>query len=168
MTQLKIRIWPDPSLRVVASPVTDFGPEFQQLVDDMAETMYANKGAGLAATQVGVPQRVFVMDATEDQSKLEVLVNHEVLSSSEEKVFSREGCLSFPGVWESIPRHEWVKGTALDREGTPFYFHYDALRAHCIQHEGEHLDGKVLIDHLSRQTRRFIEKTLRKRAKPSK
>lgn len=164
MAQLKIRIWPDPDLRVVASPVLDFGGDLQRLIDDMAETMYSNNGVGLAATQVGVAQRVFVLDVSKDRTKLEVLVNHQILAKSDKTILMKdEGCLSFPGIWESISRHEWVKGTALDREGTPFSFHYEGLASQCVQHEGEHLDGKVLVDHLSRQKRRFIEKVLRKR-----
>jgi len=163
MTQLKIKIWPDPALRIVADPVSDFGPDFQKMVDDMAETMYAAKGAGLAATQVGIPLRVFVMDVTDDGSRLEVLVNHQVLTTSDKKILTKgEGCLSFPGIWEPIARFEWVKGTALDREGTPFAFDYQGLAAQCVQHEGEHLDGKVMLDHFSRQKRRFIEREMGK------
>jgi len=166
MTRLRIRIWPDPELRVVASPVSEFGADFQRIVDDMAETMYAHRGAGLAATQVGIPLRVFVMDTSSDQSKLEVLVNHEVLQTPEKLVLMRdEGCLSFPGIVESIPRYEWVTGKALDRNGNAFNFHYTGLASQCVQHEGEHLDGKLMIDHLSRHKRRFIEKVLRKRKK---
>lgn len=166
MTLLQIRIWPDPALRLVATPVADFGSTFQQLVDDMAETMYAAKGVGLAATQVGVAQRVFVMDASPDGTKLEVLVNHQILSSQEKKVLQpAEGCLSFPGVYEAIPRFGGVKGTALDREGVPFMFDYTGLAAQCVQHEGEHLDGKVMLDHLSRQRRRFVEREMAKRKK---
>lgn len=167
MTLLRIRIWPDPDLRAVASPVIDFGPEFQQLVDDMAETMYANRGAGLAATQVGIPLRVFVMDASEDQSKLEVLVNHQVTATPDSLALMKgEGCLSFPGVWERVSRYLWVKGNALSRDGTHFDFHYEGLAAQCVQHEGEHLDGKVLLDHLSRTTRRYVDKLLRSRKQP--
>jgi peptide deformylase len=169
MTLLRIRIWPDSDLRMVAAPVTDFGPDFQRIVDDMAETMYANRGAGLAATQVGIPLRVFVMDTTENQSKLEVLVNHEVAETSGKLVLMPdEGCLSFPGIIESIPRYEWVKAAAWTRHGEPFVERYEGLAAQCVQHEGEHLNGKVMIDHLSRTKRRFIEKVLRNRRTRSK
>ena len=164
MSQLKIRIWPDPDLRIVASLVTNFGHGLQQIVGNMAETMYAHKGAGLAATQVGIHQRIFVMDVSKDQTKLEIFINPQILSKSEERILMKdEGCLSFPGILESIHRHEWVKGTALDSEGTPFAFYYKDFGAQCIQHEIEHLDGKVLVDHFSRPKRRFIEKVLRKR-----
>jgi len=165
MSILPIRVWPHSDLRVVADPVTDFGPVLQQLVSDMAETMYTNKGVGLAATQVGIPLRILVMDcASEDQdSRFFVLINHVVSSFSSDLLVRHEGCLSFPGVWEEVARPSWVEGYAVDASGTRFNFRYEGLEAQCVQHEGEHLEGKVLVDHLSRTKRRFVEKTLRNR-----
>lgn len=161
MTVLAIRTWPHPDLRVAAVPVTDFGPELHTLVSDMAETMYTNKGVGLAATQVGVPLRVLVMDCMEDN--FVVLVNHVVEEVSPDSEVQEEGCLSFPGIFESVSRPTWAAGHAFNEKGTRFSFRYYGLEARCLLHEGEHLNGKVLVDNLNRTTRRLVEKKLRNR-----
>lgn len=146
-----------------AKPILAFGADIAQLVADMAETMYAAKGVGLAATQVGIPLRLLIMDVSEDSSCLEVFANHSISQFSEEKRLAVEGCLSFPGVYESLVRPVRVKGSAFDIKGEPFSFDREGLAAQCLQHEGEHLDGKVMIDHVSRQKRRSIERFLAKR-----
>lgn len=124
--------------------------------------MYAAKGVGLAATQVGIPLRLLVMDVSEDSSCLEIFVNHSITQFSDEKLPALEGCLSFPGVYETLVRPIRVLGTAFNAKGEPFSFDRSGLAAQCLQHEGEHLDGKVLIDHVGRQKRRSIERFLSK------
>lgn len=157
--------YPDKRLRDPGEPVTDFGEGFQRLVEDMAETMYAAPGVGLAAPQIGVSQRVFIVDTATDEdepSDLRVFVNPEILDREGEIVFE-EGCLSFPGVHEEIKRAERVKVRAQDRHGNSFELECDGLLAVAIQHENDHLEGKLMIDHLSVLKRRVVHRTMLKR-----
>lgn len=158
--------YPDKRLRIPGEAVTDFGPELQELVDDMAETMYAAPGVGLAATQLGIAKRVFLIDiATGDDepSDLRVFVNPEILETSGE-VSWEEGCLSFPGVHQEIDRAERVKVRARDRDGKLFELEADGLLAVAIQHENDHLEGKLMVDHLGMLKKRMVHRQMVKRA----
>jgi peptide deformylase len=155
--------YPDARLREVAKPVTEVTPEIQTLVDDMAETMYAAPGCGLAATQLGVAQRIFVIDcAGEDEpSALYAFINPEIIEKDGVQIWE-EGCLSFPGVTEEIKRAETVKVKALDRNGKPFELAADGLLAVAIQHENDHLNGVLMIDKLSALKKRMMGRKLAK------
>jgi peptide deformylase len=155
--------YPDPRLREVAKPVSTVTDEIRQLVDDMAETMYAAPGCGLAATQIGVNQRVFVIDvADEDEpSALRVFINAEIFDTEGQQLWN-EGCLSFPGVSEEIKRAERVKVRALGRDGEPFELEADGLLAVAIQHENDHLNGVLMIDKLSAIKKRMMSRKLAK------
>lgn len=157
--------YPDKRLRAVGTPVTDFGDSFQALVDDMIETMYAAPGVGLAAQQVGVPKRLFVIDiaGADDPSDLHIFVNPRIVEAVGE-IFWDEGCLSFPGVTEEIERAERVKALAQDRYGKPFELEADGLLSIAIQHENDHLDGKLMVDRLGMLKRRMIDRAMRKKA----
>ncbi len=152
--------FPDPRLRNKALPVTVFDDQLQTLVDDMLETMYVD-GIGLAATQINVPQRVIVIDLSEDRSQPLVLINMEIIAREGSQI-SREGCLSVPGIYESVTRAKKVTVQALDRQGKSFTMDAEDLLAACMQHELDHLDGKLFIDHLSPLKRHMVEKKLRK------
>jgi peptide deformylase len=155
--------YPDPRLRQIAARVPAVTDEIRQLVDDMAETMYAAPGVGLAANQVGVLLRVFVIDiADEDEpSDLRVFINPEVLEATGTQTWE-EGCLSFPGVTEEIRRAEHVKVRALGRDGAPFELEADGLLAVAIQHENDHLNGIVMLDKLNAMKRRLLGRKLAK------
>ncbi len=155
--------YPDPRLREPAKPVAAVTPEIQALIDDMAETMYAAPGCGLAANQIGVDARIFVVDcAGEDEpSDLRVFINPEIIEKDGQVVWN-EGCLSFPGVTEEIKRAERVKARALDRDGKPFEVEADGLLAVAIQHELDHLNGVLMIDKLSALKKRMMGKKLAK------
>lgn len=158
--------YPDKRLRNAGEPVTDFGPDFQTLIDDMAETMYAAPGVGLAAPQIGVSLRLFIIDVATDEdeaSDLRVFANPE-LSRLEGEVLYEEGCLSFPGIREDVRRAERVHVRAQDRHGEFFELDADELLAIALQHENDHLDGKLMIDHLSLLKRRFVHRSLSRRA----
>jgi peptide deformylase len=157
--------YPDKRLRTPGVQVTDFGDAFQSLVDDMIETMYAAPGVGLAAPQIGVAQRLFVIDiaGADDPSDLRVFVNPQIVEAVGEILWD-EGCLSFPGVTEEIERAERVKVTAQDRFGKPFELEAEELLAIAIQHENDHLDGKLMVDHLGMLKRRMIDRAMRKKA----
>jgi peptide deformylase len=163
MTTREILKYPDPRLREVAAPVKAVTPEIQSLIDDMAETMYASAGCGLAATQIGEMIRVFVVDcAAEDEpSQLMAFVNPEILELDGQQAWS-EGCLSFPGVSEEIKRAERVRARALDRNGKAFEIEADGLLAVAIQHELDHLNGVLMIDKLSALKRRMMGRKLAK------
>lgn len=163
MAVLPIRIFPDPVLRKRAEPVDEITPDIRRLIDDMAETMYDAPGVGLAANQVGVLKRIFIIDiATDDEpSDLHVFINPEIVDKAGEVVW-KEGCLSFPGVTESVERAESVRVRALDRDGKPFEMEADGLMAVAIQHENEHLDGELMIDHLGPVKRRLVQRKLSK------
>jgi len=157
--------YPDKRLRTPSATVTDFGDTFQALVEDMAETMYAAPGVGLAAPQIGVSQRVFVIDiaSADEPSDLRVFVNPRILDATGE-ICWEEGCLSFPGVTEEIDRAERVTVRAQDRHGKTFDLEAEGLLAVAIQHENDHLDGKLMVDHVGMLKRRMIDRAMRKRA----
>ena len=163
MALLKILRYPDPRLHKVAKPVTEFGTErLRKLVADMAETMYDAPGVGLAATQVDVHERVVVIDVTEDQSQLIVFINPEITWASDEKQVYDEGCLSVPGIYDGVERPSRVKVRAWDADGTEFEVEADGLLAVCIQHEMDHLMGKVFVEYLSPLKRNRIKAKLQK------
>jgi peptide deformylase len=155
--------YPDPRLREVAKPVDAVTDEIRQLAEDMAETMYAAKGCGLAATQIGVDKRVFVVDcAGEDEpSDLKVFINPEILETEGAQQFT-EGCLSFPGVSEDIKRALRIKVRALGLDGKPFVLEADGLLAVAVQHETDHLNGVLMIDKLNALKRRMLGRKLAK------
>jgi peptide deformylase len=155
--------YPDPRLREVAKPVEEVTDEIRTLVDDMAETMYAEPGVGLAATQVGVGLRVFVIDLAGDDepSNLRVFINPEFIEKDGIQTWE-EGCLSFPGISEQIQRAEHVKVRALDREGKPFELEADGLMAVALQHENDHLDGVLMIDKLNALKKRLVGRRMAK------
>lgn len=166
MAILPILHYPDKRLKVPGRPVNDFGAELQTLIDDMAETMYAAPGIGLAATQLGIASRIFLIDiaAGEDEpSDLRVFVNPEILERHGEIVWE-EGCLSFPGVHEEISRAERVRVRALDREGNSYELEAEGLLAVAIQHELDHLDGKLMIDRLGMLRKRLVHRQMMKHA----
>jgi len=163
MALLKILRYPDPRLHKVAKPVAEFGTErLRQLVKDMAETMYDAPGVGLAATQVDVHERVIVIDVSETTDQLMVFVNPEITWASEEKQVYDEGCLSVPGIYDGVERPARVKVKAFDVEGKEFELEADGLLAVCIQHEMDHLMGKVFVEYLSPLKRNRIKAKLQK------
>ena len=162
MAILNILEFPDPRLRTVAKPVEQVDDALRQLIDDMLETMYAAPGIGLAATQVNVHQRLVVMDLSEDQSAPRVFVNPELEALCEELGPYQEGCLSVPGFYENVDRPLRVRIKALDRDGQPFEEIAEGLLAVCIQHECDHLNGKLFVDYLSSLKRDRIKKKLEK------
>ncbi len=164
MAILEILHHPDPRLRQKAKPVTAFGADFQRLIGDMFETMYDAPGVGLAATQVGVALRVAVMDVSDDKSEQIVVVNPEILAA-EDRQEMEEGCLSVPEIKDTIKRFNKLRLRALDRDGKPFEIEAEGLKAQCIQHEIDHLDGKLYIDYLSSLKRERITKKLAKEAR---
>lgn len=153
--------YPDPRLRKVAAPVREVDDEIRALVADMAETMYAAPGIGLAATQIDVHLRVIVIDISQTKDRLLVLINPEILESRGQTE-CEEGCLSVPGVFETVTRAEWVRVRALDQQGRSFEIEASGLLAICIQHEMDHLAGKVFVEYLSPLKRERIVKKLRK------
>ncbi len=164
MALLPILHYPDPRLHTVARPVTEFNDELRRLVADMAETMYEAPGIGLAATQVNVHQRIVVIDVSEDKSARMALINPEILERSGEHV-GEEGCLSVPGIYEKVTRAERVKVRAFDEHGQQREFDADGLLAVCIQHEIDHLDGKVFVEYLSSLKLNRIKSKLAKKAR---
>jgi peptide deformylase len=153
--------YPDPRLRQVALPVVTVDDEVRRLVDDMAETMYAAPGIGLAAVQINVAQRVVVIDISEKRKALQVFINPEIIEHDGKQVFE-EGCLSVPGIYDEVERARHIRVRALDRNGQPFDLEAEALLATCIQHEIDHLDGKVFVDYLSRLKQSRIRKKIEK------
>jgi peptide deformylase len=162
MAILNILEFPDQRLRTIAKPVQHVDARIQQLVKDMLETMYAAPGIGLAATQVDVHERVVVMDLSEDQSEPLVFINPEVEVLGEDTRSYDEGCLSVPGFYEPVDRPEQIRVKALDENGEPFELEPDGLMAVCIQHELDHLNGKLFVDYLSSMKRDRIRKKLEK------
>jgi peptide deformylase len=150
MAILDILRYPDPRLHTVAKPVAVVDERIRQLVRDMAETMYQAPGIGLAATQVDVHERVIVIDVSEAHDRLQVFINPEVVSASAERKPYEEGCLSVPGVYDEVERPERVTVRALDEQGQSFTVDAEGLLAVCLQHEMDHLDGKVFVQYLSR------------------
>jgi len=153
--------FPDPRLRQIAEPVAEVNDEIRTLVNDMTETMYDAPGIGLAATQIDVHKRIIVMDISPDRSSLLVLINPEIeLGEGKQKM--EEGCLSVPGIYEKVTRFEKIKVKALDKDGKSFELEAEDLLAVCIQHEIDHLDGKVFVDYLSPLKQQRIDKKLQK------
>ena len=163
MALLPILEYPDPRLKKVAQPVTEFGPRLRQLVADMAETMYAAPGVGLAATQVDVHERVIVIDTSEEKNQLIAFINPEIVASSDELVICEEGCLSVPGIFEQVKRPARVRVSAQDADGNRFEKDCEGLLAVCIQHEMDHLTGKVFVEYLSWLKQERIKTKLKKR-----
>lgn len=162
MTLLNILEFPDPRLRKVAKPVTVFDAELKALSEDMIETMYDAPGVGLAATQVNVHKRLIVIDVSEDHSDPMVFINPEIVSLSDEDREWEEGCLSVPGFNEVVIRPKDIRVTALDINGDSFEIEPDDLLAVCIQHELDHLNGKLFVDYISPMKRQRIKKKLEK------
>lgn len=149
MAKLPILQYPHPILLQKAEPITRFNEELAQLAQDMAETMYASEGVGLAANQVGILKRIVTIDVTQDPKELHVLINPVIIERSEECSIHEEGCLSLKGLFENVQRSNTVTVRAQNLKGERFTLHAEGLLAICIQHELDHLDGHVFIDHLS-------------------
>lgn len=164
MAILEILRFPDPRLRTKAQSVERVDDDIRRIVDDMFETMYAAPGIGLAATQVNVHKRIIVIDISKEQNQPLVLINPEIIASSGEEEME-EGCLSVPGVYETVRRADAVTVKALDRDGQPFELAAEGLLAVCIQHEMDHLAGKLFVDYLSPLKRQRIKKKLEKQAR---
>ena len=162
MAILEILQYPDPRLATPAQRVEKIDAATRKLVDDMAETMYAAPGVGLAATQVNVHLQILVIDVSDDKSDLRVFINPEI-TRREGVATNQEGCLSFPGVYDNVERAESVTVTALDRNGSRFTLNASGLLATCIQHEMDHLQGKVFIDYLSELKQNRVRAKLKKR-----
>lgn len=162
MAVLNILRYPDPRLHQVAKPVEVFDEELRQLVRDMAETMYAAPGVGLAATQVDVHRRVIVVDVSDTKDRLQVFVNPKIVAASEDAKVYEEGCLSVPGIYEEVERPDRVRVEAFDEYGKPFSVDADGLLAVCIQHEIDHLNGRVFVQYLSRLKQNRIRAKLLK------
>ena len=161
MAVLQVLHFPDERLRTIAKPVNEVTPDIQRIVDDMFETMYAEEGIGLAATQVDIHQRIIVIDISENRDQRLVLINPELLQKGGETGIE-EGCLSVPEQRALVPRAETITVRALDRDGKPFELETDGLLAICIQHEMDHLMGKLFIDYLSPLKRQRIRQKLEK------
>lgn len=157
MPLLNILRYPDPRLHKIAKPVTVFDARLKTLIADMADTMYDAPGVGLAASQVDVHEQVIVIDTSETQTELRVFINPEIVWASAEMQVYDEGCLSVPGVYDGVERHARVKVRALDADGKSFEVDADALLAVCIQHEMDHLKGKVFVEYLSPLKRNRIK-----------
>ena len=159
---LPILEYPDPRLRKVAAPVSTFGPQIERLVRNMAETMYAAPGVGLAATQVDVHKRVIVIDISEMRDELRVFINPEILEA-EGEAECEEGCLSVPGYYDKVTRAASIRVRARNAQGEPFELATDGLLAVCVQHEMDHLQGKVFVDYLSPLKRARLASKFRKK-----
>jgi peptide deformylase len=157
----KILEYPDPRLRIRAKPVTQVDDRVRQLIDDMFETMYAAPGIGLAATQVDAHSRIIVVDVSENRDQPHAFINP-VITSASGSIESDEGCLSVPGFYEPVARAERIHVAALDRDGQPFEVELEGLLAICVQHECDHLEGKLFVDYLSNLKRSRIRRKLEK------
>ena len=165
MAKLTILCFPDPKLHTVAKPVAQVDTRIQTLVDDMLETMYDAQGIGLAATQVDVHERLVVIDVSEERNEPLVLINPELVAVSDEWVVGDEGCLSVPTVYDKVERHARVTVRALGRDGKPHQFDAEGLLAVCVQHEMDHLLGKVFVEYLSPLKRNRIKTKMLKRTR---
>jgi len=168
MTILTVLRFPDERLRTKAQEVTEVNDDIRTIVDNMLETMYQEKGVGLAATQVDVHQRIVVIDVSEDGDSPIVLINPEIITKGEEIVINEEGCLSVPGCYAKVDRHNTVTVKALDRNGEEFTLDGEELLAICIQHELDHLSGILFVDYLSPLKRQRIKTKLEKEARAAK
>jgi peptide deformylase len=162
MALLKILHYPDERLHKIASPIEQVTAVTRRLIRDMAETMYAAPGVGLAATQVDVHEQIFVADISEERNQLRVFINPKIIASSGTEE-CEEGCLSVPGVYENVVRSEKITVQALDEQGAAFTLEADGFLAVCIQHEIDHLHGKVFVEHLSRLKQSRIRAKIKKR-----
>lgn len=165
MTLLTVLHYPDPRLHKVAKPVAKVDERVRKIVADMAETMYDAPGVGLAATQVDIHERIIVIDVSEDQNQLMVFINPELVWASAEKKLWREGCLSVPEFYDEVERPDQILVKALDIHGKPFEIKADGLLSVCLQHEMDHLLGKVFVEYLSFLKRNRISLKMKKRAK---
>jgi peptide deformylase len=165
MAQLNILRYPDPRLHTVARPVDQVDARIRRLVDDMLETMYAAEGVGLAATQVDVHERVIVLDTSEGRDEPRVLINPELIARSDEMVFGDEGCLSVPTIYDKVSRHARVTVRALNRSGESYQFDAEGLLSVCVQHEMDHLLGKVFVEYLSPLKRDRIKTKMLKKSR---
>jgi peptide deformylase len=165
MSRLQILRYPDPRLYTVAKPVADVDDAVRQLADEMIELMYASDGVGLAATQVDQHIRLIVMDTSETHDQPRVLINPELLAGSDDWILGEEGCLSVPAVYEKVERHARVRVRALGRDGQPYEFDAEGLTAVCVQHEMDHLMGKVFVDYLSPLKRDRIKTRMLKKTR---
>jgi peptide deformylase len=161
MAILEILEFPDPRLRTVAKPVETFDDGLSQFIDDMVETMYAARGIGLAATQVNVHRRLLVLDVSEEQNEPRVYINPKIVESEGHET-CEEGCLSVPGIYADVSRAEKVTVSAQDRDGREFTEELDGMHAICVQHEIDHLEGRLFVDYLSPLKRRMVTKKLEK------
>jgi peptide deformylase len=161
MPLLPILQYPDPRLNTVAAEITDVNDDIRRLIRDMAETMYAAPGVGLAATQVDVHKRLIIVDVAETHDQLKVFINPEIVASSGQSQ-CEEGCLSVPGIFETVARAQNITVRALDGDGKAFTLDAEGLLAVCIQHEIDHLAGKVFVEHLSRLKQQRILAKLKK------
>jgi len=167
MTILKILTYPDPRLYKIAKPVKEINKLHKDLIKNMTHTMYDSNGIGLSATQVDFHERIIVIDISEEKNNLIVLINPDILERTGSQVY-QEGCLSVPKVFEKVERSEKIKGKALDHDGKYFDFEADGLLSVCIQHEIDHLDGKVFVDYLSSLKKNRIRSKLIKAQKRNK
>lgn len=163
MAKLNILEFPDPRLRNVAKPIAQVDDNIRKIADDMLETMYAAPGIGLAATQVNIHKRIIVIDVSEDQNDPLVIINPTVKVLDEETEHMQEGCLSVPGFYEDVIRPKHIMLTAIDRNGEQFELEAKDLLAVCIQHEIDHLNGKLMVDYISPLKRNRIKKKLEKK-----
>ena len=157
MAILNILRYPDPRLHKIARPVTSFDARLKRLIADMAETMYQAPGVGLAASQVDVHEQLIIIDTSDTHSELQVFINPEIVWASAEMQVYDEGCLSVPGVYDGVERHAQIKARAVDADGQPFEIAAEGLLAVCIQHEIDHLKGKVFVEYLSPLKRNRIK-----------
>jgi peptide deformylase len=165
MAKLTILKYPDPRLHTVAKPVAQVDARIRQLADDMLETMYEADGVGLAATQVDVHERLIVIDTSEARDDPRVLINPELIERSEEMSFVDEGCLSVPAIYDRVKRHAKIKVRALGHDGKPYEFEAEGLLSVCVQHEMDHLIGKVFVEYLSQLKRDRIKTKMLKKAR---
>lgn len=165
MSILTILEFPDPRLRTIAKPVEQFDIDLQKIIDDMFETMYEAPGIGLAATQVNFHKRLIVIDISDDRTQPLVFINPQLEVLNDQPHSYKEGCLSVPGFFEEVERPQSVKVKALDRQGKPFEMICEDLLAVCIQHECDHLKGKLFVDYISALKRNRIAKKLEKQHK---
>jgi len=164
MSKLNILEFPDPRLTTVASDVDIFDDDLKRLVEDMTETMYAARGIGLAATQVNVHKRLLVLDVSEEQNQPRVYINPQIIDSTGEQDHE-EGCLSVPGIYASVTRAENITVRAQDADGNSFEEQLDGLHAVCVQHEMDHLIGRLFVDYLSPLKRNMVKRKLEKQRK---
>lgn len=165
MALLTVLCYPDPRLHKVAKPVAQVDDRIKKIVADMAETMYDAPGVGLAATQVDIHERIVVIDVSDDQNELRVFINPVITWASPEKKTWREGCLSVPEFYDEVERSAQIRVRALDLNGKEFELEADGLLAVCLQHELDHLQGKVFVEYLSLLKRNRISQKMKKRAK---